>query len=695
LNPLRLIFAIVFIAVISAFFLVKFYITQRNFTADHKEFTLALNTIESEELQLKHALLENSLLAYQSIDPIAHHINTLTQAHTQLLTSEILKDANYHELKKRLHELKKTLDVKLSRVEDQLMLNAGIRNSLIFLSTQVYNLTLQSKENLQLYTQAHKILKRFNDTVLTQDLDYLTKENYTLHSTSQEKSTQAFIEHFNLHAEYLIKNFPQFIITTKYVLNNNLNDSITEIKELFRVTSLRDFRALDLFALLIFSIFASSILVIILLTTKYFRENKKLRETTHSLEYSLSHDQLTGFLNRNSFSQEIARLQRPHLLLLNIDSFKNINDIYGNNIGNRLLKSLAKFIARELSDIHHVNIYRTGGDEFGILFENIEEQKALDVANNLYKKISEHTFVFNHLDIEVSVSIASNNIRPIIENADLALKLVKKDLTRRVIAFKEELNLKKSVKENLKTIDMIKHAIQEDRVIPYFQPIINLKTSKIEKYEALARIQLKNGTIISPFAFLDTLKKTPYYQDITAIMLQKTIHMAQDYPQYRFSINISMIDILNVEIKDMLLEKLTESFATASRIDIEILESEHIHDIAKVKEFIGELHKTGAHVLLDDFGTGYSNFSYFSDLDIDLVKIDGSIVKEIVHDERKSHMLQSIFDFSQGLKLDNIAEFVETKEIAQMLQKMGVKYAQGYYFGKPAAKPLENETVNF
>ncbi|MDY0121136.1 MAG: EAL domain-containing protein [Sulfurimonas sp.] len=695
MNPLRLIFIIVLIALISAFLLVKFYITQRNFTSHHKEFTLALNTFESQELQLKHALLENSLSAYQNMDPIAGHINALLETHKQLLDSEILNDDNYKELRDKLKELKANLDIKLAGVEDQLMLNAGVRNSLIFLSTQVYNLPLSSEENIKLYAQAHKILKAFNDTALTQDLDYLSQKSSTLHTFSTQKNIQDFVSHFNLHAEYLLKNFPQFIITTKYVLNNNLSDSILAIKELFRSKALSDFRALDLFALLIFSIFASSVVMIIFLTTKYFRENKKLRETTHSLEYSLSHDQLTGFLNRNSFSAELTRLAHPHLLLINIDDFKNVNDIYGNHVGNRLIKSLAKFIELSLKEIEYVNIYRTGGDEFGVLFENIDAQKALDVAHKLQKQIAEHTFVFNHLDIEISVSIASNNILPLIENADLALKLVKKDLTRRVIAFDEDLNLKKSVKENLKTIDMIKHAIQEDRVIPYFQPIINLAESKIEKYESLVRIVLKDGTVISPFAFLDTIKKTPYYQDITAIMLQKTIDMAKEYPQYRFSINISMIDILNGEIRDMLLEKLTKNFATASRIDIEILESEHIHDIAKVKEFINELHKTGAHVLLDDFGTGYSNFSYFSDLDIDLVKIDGSIVKEIVQDERKSHMLQSIFDFSQGLKLDNVAEFVETKEIAQMLQKMGVKYAQGYYFGKPAAKPLDNESVHF
>ena len=105
MNPLRFIFAIVLIALISAFFLVKFYITQRNFTAHHKEFTLALNAFESQELQLKHALLENSLSAYQNIDPIAEHINALTDIYEQLLTSQILEDENYFELKNQTVDL--------------------------------------------------------------------------------------------------------------------------------------------------------------------------------------------------------------------------------------------------------------------------------------------------------------------------------------------------------------------------------------------------------------------------------------------------------------------------------------------------------------------------------------------------------------------------------------------------------------
>lgn len=693
MSPKRIILAIVLFALLSGGVLVHFYLLQRDFTSQHKEFTLTLAKIQSKELQIKHAVLQNALLSYQDLDAIARYTNELETTFTQALEAKILKDTNYKKVYDKLATLQKTLAVKLLGIEDQVMLNVGIRNSLLFLSTQLQQLDLHTQSNQQLYVQANIILKRFNDTILTQDLDYLSRERYLLQSESSDPKTKQFIENFNLHSQYLMRNFPQFIISTKYILNNTLTYSLQDLKQLFEDLALDDFRNLDLLALLLFCVFLSSTFVIIMLTLKYLRENKKLHLMAESLEHSLSHDQLTGLRNRQSFMKQLGQLKHPHILLINIDSFKNINDIYGNHIGNRLIESLAKLLLRCMADMPHIGLYRMGGDEFAVLFDFINEQTALQRAHKLQKTIAQNSFSLRHLDITLSVSIASNNIAPIVENADLALKLVKKDLTRRVIAFEEKLDLKESVKKNLKMIEHIRHAIREQRVIPFFQPIVNLQNSKIEKYEALVRIELKNGEILSPAIFLDTLKKTSYYYEITTIMVQKTIEIAKQYPQYRFSLNISMIDILNTPLKEMILKELQKNFGTNSPLDIELLESEHIQDVANVKEFIDALHGLGAQVLLDDFGSGYSNFSYFSDLDIDLLKIDGSIIQEITQSQRKAHMLQSIIDFSKGLELENVAEFVETKEIAHTLKKLGVKYAQGYYFGKPMPKPLDDENV--
>ena len=150
-----------------------------------------------------------------------------------------------------------------------------------------------------------------------------------------------------------------------------------------------------------------------------------------------------------------------------------------------------------------------------------------------------------------------------------------------------------------------------------------------------------------------------------------------------------MQDINNdIFIRDIFHE-FDKDLDTTSRIDIELLESENMYDKEKIIHFITKLNSYGVKILIDDFGTGYSNFSYFSDFDINYLKIDGSITKEITTNPKKLHIFKSIFNFSQGMKIDNIAEFVENKEIFEKLKEIGVKYAQGYYIAKP--KPLPHE----
>jgi diguanylate cyclase (GGDEF)-like protein len=418
-----------------------------------------------------------------------------------------------------------------------------------------------------------------------------------------------------------------------------------------------------------------------------------LQKTASSLEYSLNHDILTKQYNRFAFEKDLKKINTPHLLILNINGFKKINDVYGNEVGNSLLKQLSELINTLTSEVNNIQTYRIGGDEFGFLFDNINSNYALKFAYLLEEKIAQHTFQVDLLNLNITVSIASNNIAPIFENADLALKEVKKDSTINVIKYKDSLNLKQSIEENLHIIDIIKKAIKHDRIVPYFQPIVNLETSTIDKYECLVRLIQDNGEVLAPFKFLDISKKTPYYHDITRIMIEKAIKTAKEYPLYRFSINISMIDILDQEIVDILFSSLDKDLNVSSRIDIELLESENLEHIAQVQNFITRLHSYGSKILIDDFGSGYSNFSYFADLDVDIVKIDGSITSEITTNDRQLHMLKSIYQFSKGMDLVNVAEFVESREIALKLKEIGITYAQGYYFSKPIPRPLESNIV--
>ncbi len=663
---------------------------QRDFTRNHKAVLISTNNLAHHQSKLTYLILQNSIYTYQNQDKIKDKIKELLDEYKVLKNSTLLKEETYNNINQEIIKLKKKIDINIENIEDYLMFNARIKNSLLFLTRHVENVEFLEIKNNEIFIKANYILKHFYDAKRIQDLDYLDKDEFLLHSDSKDKKVQDFIKKFNLHSNFIMKNFIDYINSVNSVLNNNIYDSIIDITTQFSKLALKDFEALDTFAFILFMIFIISLATIIYLLYSSIQKNHILQITSDSLQHSLTYDQLTDLYNRKALENKLDIIDKPTILLINIDGFKNINDIYGNQVGDDLLIKTANLIKSELSFIDKLDIFRLGGDEFGVLFENIDDKEILEIANSLEKVISKHNFIFKDLKLNISVSIVSNNIYPILENADLTLKLLKQDHTKRVMRYTDDLNLKKSVEENMKTVDIIKNAIKDDRIIPYFQPIVNLKTLKIEKYEALVRLKLDDGTILPPYKFLETSKKSSQYYEITEIMFNKVIQTAKEYPQYRFSLNISMIDILNDKLIAILYDCFDKNLATVSRIDIELLESEFLEDTKKIQKFIKKVNSYGSKILIDDFGTGYSNFSYFSELDIDLVKIDGSIVSEIVDDKKKLHILKTIHQFTNGMKMTNVAEYVESREIALILQEVGVEYAQGYYFSQPVTKPLEN-----
>lgn len=689
----KLISLVIGLGILSSFAIIYFYIIQKDFTKQHREFLLCLNTFKNAHIDLEHQILQSSIYSYHNQDDMAKNIASLEDEYRILLESKILKNDTYKNIKKELQGLQKNLTTHLKNTQDYLMLNASIKNSLVFLNRFIEEATFLQEQDVKLFKDSLQILKSFNDTKSMQDIDYLMHNNFLLTSNSNDVKTQNFIDNFNLHSNFLIKKYPLYMQTTKKILGDKTREGLEDIKKEFSNLALNDFKALDIFASILFSVFIFSLFFIIILFIKYLRENKKLQQTTASLEYSLNHDHLTGLKNRVAFQQKLQKSTNPHLLLVNVDSFRFINDIYGNVVGDIVLQKLANIIIDEFADTKNASIYRLGGDEFSILFDGISKEDAFGIAQELEKKISDYTFLIFDLSLHLRVSIASNFVAPILENADIALKILKKEYSIKVLEYRDDMNIKADVEENMSIVEHIKLAIKNDNIIPYFQPIVNLKTKKIEKYEALVRLRLEDGTVLAPYRFLEISKKSSYYHHITKTMIDKTLLMAKEFPKYRFSINISMIDILDERLLVMLCDALSTNLDVANRLDIELLESENLKNIEAVQDFINTIQKFGSKVLIDDFGTGYSNFSYFSDLDIDLIKIDGSIVREIENDKRKLHMLKSIHSFSNGMNMKNVAEFVESKEVADLLHEVGVDYAQGYYFGRPLERPLDSDEI--
>lgn len=237
--------------------------------------------------------------------------------------------------------------------------------------------------------------------------------------------------------------------------------------------------------------------------------------------------------------------------------------------------------------------------------------------------------------------------------------------------------------KNIETIHMIKTAIDNRKIISYFQPIVNNATQKIEKYESLVRLVTEEGQLLTPFYFLEIAKKGRYYSKITKIVLDNSFEALLKVPDVSISINLSVHDIEREEITDYIEHLLIRHESEAHRVIFELLESEDIKDFLLIKHFIQRVKARGVKIAIDDFGTGYSNFERLLSYEPDILKIDGSLIKNIHSNMVSQHIVETIILFAKKQNLTTVAEFVESEAIYEIVRDMGVDFSQGYHFGRP------------
>ena len=664
-----------------------FYTKQKNFLEAQKEFLLALDKLEIDAHELSFAVLQNYIYAYNNNDLISKKLLDIETDFKHLAQTNILKQPHYARLRRKIEKLKTDIDETFRNVQRYLMYNATIKNSLLFLSSLQQKLA--KKVGPEALQQSTQILQSLFLAKRTSDISYL--RNYKLkNDPSLPPELQRDIALFNTHVDYIMTNLPLLMHLTKEIESNGIINDTKSLKRTFSQLSLKDISILNQFTIILLLVFITVFIYLMVILFRYKKEHDTLIKTTKSLRYSLTHDILTGLKNRIAFEKEKQNVSHPLIILVNLDRFKDINDVFGTEVGDQLLTEIAKLIRKIVEKQKgFVDAYRIGGDEFCLLFQNIDTQNALTIAQQIENTIAHTTFNIKGNELHVSVTLAINCDSPLLENADLALKAIKRQRTQKVVVYDDSLGLHQQAKKNIETVQMVKQALAEDRVVPYFQPIVNLKTGKVEKFEALVRI-IEGDKVISPYFFLDVTRRTHLYFDITRTMLEKTFDIVTQHPQYRFSINLSIADIDNEEFVESLFSLFQKHILFASHIDIELLETEELYNKEKVKHFIDRLHSFGSLVLIDDFGSGYSNFAYFADFEIDIIKIDGSIIQEITTNRRKRHMLESIVMFAKNMNLKIVAEFVDNEDVATLLKQLDIEYAQGYLFSPPQPKPVTN-----
>ena len=437
----------------------------------------------------------------------------------------------------------------------------------------------------------------------------------------------------------------------------------------------------------IFNLLLIAFSFLILITIGFFisnrQKNQLLKEQTT--------DSLTGLPNRIKLLQHIDLMSTPNFAIIDINNFKLINDLYGLKTGDDLLVSLSQHLADTLNKQYI--LFRLGSDQFGILADNFLSPQKFELSiMRLLKEIKENNYQLDELELQLSLTagISRNDSEFIIPRAEQALQQAKKD-NKEYSIIDPTLTDKDIYQENILWAHKLSEALTEKRIIPYYQPIIDNRTGIISKYEALVRL-IDGDSVISPFFFLEAAKSTRQYAALTKVMIEHSFKTIQKY-QASISINFTVDDIRNEKTISFFKEKLNE-FNIAEKVVIELTESEGIENYQEVAQFIADMKKLGCRIAIDDFGTGYSNFTHLMHLDVDFLKIDGSIIKNILTDKNAEIIAKTLVDFAKRLEIETIAEFVETKEIFDKVSELGIDYSQGYFLGKPEKELLGTNLID-
>jgi len=393
---------------------------------------------------------------------------------------------------------------------------------------------------------------------------------------------------------------------------------------------------------------------------------EQLEEKIAELMKKTYFDRLTGLRNRVALEKYLEENENEVICLINIDNFDSINIVYGYEKGDEILK---KFASRLREKIDKNSAFYLGADEFVI----IEDEFDMEKIEKLHQYMN---FKIGIISVTNTIGVSGQGLK----KAFIALKEAKQ--TKNIVKkYSTDLEIEKLHQKIQKYLPIIEDAIEEDRIIPFYQGIRDNKTGKIEKYEVLARLKYDEETL-SPFYFIDVAQKAGLIHTITKIIIDKSFNYMKD-KNCQFSINLTEDDLKDDDIVRYFIDKTKEYNIDPRRVIIEVLEGiENINNDVVLKK-LSALKDYGFLISIDDFGTMNSNFERVISLNVDFIKIDGSFIKNIDKDETSLAIVKSIKYFTNSINAKVIAEFVASKEVLDIVESLGIEYSQGYLFSEP------------
>jgi len=435
-------------------------------------------------------------------------------------------------------------------------------------------------------------------------------------------------------------------------------------------------------------------------------EGEKNRQKVKRLEF---HDTLTGLPNRTLLLDRLEsatlRAQRNKtmiaILMVDIDNLKLINETMGHDNGDKVIMSVASRLSHTIRDTDTLS--RSGGDEFILVIENIQQLDDIALMAAKFSRTIEHRMTILDQNIHVKASIGISvypqdglDVGSLLSSSDGALYRAKEKGGNIYEFYSPDFG--KQARRRLELENNLRHAIENDELVVYYQPKIDLAMGIASGMEALVRWNHPEQGIIPPDEFIPIAEETGLIIPLGAQVIEKSCEQFkqwqdQNIPVTNISINVSGRQFKEQNLVGLLKETLNKYQLDASHIELELTESTLLKNEAQAESILNELHEMGIIISIDDFGTGYASLSYLKKLPIDILKIDKSFTDGILHDPDDIAIVNAIYGLARGLGLKLVAEGIETLEQLEKIKELGVDFGQGYLWSPPRAADQYLETI--
>jgi diguanylate cyclase (GGDEF)-like protein len=431
-------------------------------------------------------------------------------------------------------------------------------------------------------------------------------------------------------------------------------------------------------------------------------------KTAARLRYLADHDSLTGLLDRRRFRSELdhyvsfsARYGgQGAVMILDIDGLKAVNDTYGHHAGDNLLRRVATIMGERIraTDI----IARLSGDEFAVLMPQSDTAGALQLGEDLRSQVAESAAAApDSPAVTISVGItmfgAERDVgsEAVLLAADQAMYRAKEEGRDQITLFQDPREPTRRARRAQTTSARIRDAITNDRLSLYTQPIRNLAkgSAGIERYELLLRMTSEDGELLPAASFIEVAERSGMVQELDRWVVARALELVAEREKagrpVTLHVNLSGASLSDVSVLDFIERRLDEGDADPSHCTFEITETARVSDYEAAAGFADRLTEFGCQVAIDDYGAGFGPFHYLRKIPFDLIKIDGSFIREMPSNDADQLTVQAIVQIARGLGKTTIAEYVQDDATTELLRRYGVDMAQGYFLGRPVDAAVE------